>query len=1429
MEFPTQRRPPRSTRPGQHNSQDQPQRPQFLPSEGSRGNVSFQNVEQGDRHGPLDQQRQRTIPSAYQNNQLSPDAESLDYGMDPARVGRKKSLVRPDREKIEPGHRQWHYRSHVAQLEEEGTGRVGVIPSTTGNYPQANLRRGKSILGRDEDVHESGLSLFKRGTTLRRKRQVTSPSQSPMLPQEKKKSGCLGDFAPGPKGPWMVYCYLLTCYIPTPLMRGCGLRSAEQQRAWREKMGLISLIMILMAGVGYLTFGFTESVCGTPANRYHGGAIGDSFIGKGSITIHGYDYDVSKFKHPAVGTFNGQTNILDDTPGLAGNDASFLFQVTNEKCLGIITKASSSSITGSGNTLDWYFPCNIFNQDGSSGVNLTAYETSTQCHANSTARSQFKSLSPQGQVYFTWADVRSTSRNLAVYEQSVLDLNLLNWLSGAQVQYPSLFNEMKTANGTYNGRDLTMMFMRTKQDDIGHCLQDLVTVGFIDTNTIGCVASDVVLYLSLIFIVGVVAIRFGMAVLFQWFFSWRLGNFPRETYEQRMQRSHEIENWTNDIYRAAPSEYRPNVSKHGLRGNKKGFLPSTSRFTPAENTLKGGGRPTTAYGMLDSSSASNYKRSVYAPSVKGFGKSQPDPPSYRQSKSVVSLGDRGTFVESPCPFPLHNVVPQPPHDYEPFNFPLAHTICLVTAYSESVEGLRTTLDSLATTDYPNSHKLILVIADGMVKGDGNDKTTPEICLSMMKELVISADDVEPHSYVAIADGHKKHNMSKVYAGFYDYDDATIERSKQQRVPMVLVAKCGNPLEANDAKPGNRGKRDSQIVLMGFMQKVMFDERMTTFEYEFFNSIWRVTGVSPDRYELVLCVDADTKVFPDSLTRMVSCMVCDEEIMGLCGETKIANKAETFVTMMQVFEYYISHHLTKAFESMFGGVTCLPGCFSMYRIKAPKGDSGYWVPILANPDIVEHYSENVVDTLHKKNLLLLGEDRYLTTLMLKTFPKRKNMFCPQAVCKTVVPDTFRILLSQRRRWINSTIHNLFELVLVRDLCGTFCFSMQFVVGMELAGTLVLPAAIAFTLYLIIVSIIPGGTNTTIPLILLAIVLGLPGLLIVVTSRKVAYIGWMLVYLLSLPVWNGILPAYAFWHFDDFSWGQTRKVAGDKSGAHGDKEGEFDSTHIVMKRWAEFERERRWKSGTQSRDSTYEKRTESNRYSLASNSDTFHPSSAAYDASTVESAAFSPRQRHDSNTLLMLPAPLAVNRAPMSSASSFGMSRDSEDNLYSDTGGSASNLRLVPSPQSVDQYSDSYESSNNTSTGINTKRYTTPPPPPPESRYESPVPRQAMQGMNNRSNTSSVEGSSGNPFYTQTTSPISYDDHYSPVESDRNAGRGGVRLTDSGPVPGPEGVRRVARPVGRRPSSQAPQNRYSRNSTVFSLPPGAAAPQHNYGNN
>jgi len=98
---------------------------------------------------------------------------------------------------------------------------------------------------------------------------------------------------------------------------------------------------------------------------------------------------------------------------------------------------------------------------------------------------------------------------------------------------------------------------------------------------------------------------------------------------------------------------------------------------------------------------------------------------------------------------------------------------------------------------------------------------------MMTDFVVAPQGVEHHSYVAIVDGHKRRNMFRAHAGFSDYDDVTVECSKQQRVPIVLVTKCGNPLEADDTKLGNCGKHDSQIVLMAFMHNVMSDEKITT--------------------------------------------------------------------------------------------------------------------------------------------------------------------------------------------------------------------------------------------------------------------------------------------------------------------------------------------------------------------------------------------------------------------------------------------------------------------------------------------------------------------------------------------------------------------------------------------------------------------------
>ncbi|KAF7536326.1 hypothetical protein G7054_g4621 [Neopestalotiopsis clavispora] len=1118
-----------------------------------------------------------------ENLPLSPSADQVEFGADSQGLSRKRSLIRPERNKIGKDHPNYHYRKHAANME--------VLPSSTGNDPILEDFEGTTD-------HSAGLrtaEVESQDSPPRRQRSGDEKHRPRATAQRRKSSGGKLSKSKSTKGArkqkseevikppsiWNVYCAIVTFWCPDFILGCCGFRAKAQKRAWREKMGLISIILLIMAFVGFLTFGFTQVVCATASVR-----LRINEVDSGYMIFHGVAYNLVDSGHPVaegipLAADGSLPNVLYDLPEKhGGQDGSFLFQNVNGKCKGLITATNDSDIpTNSNNDLGWYFPCQPFNQDGSTSPNTsTEYYVGYACHTSETARDTFYlDLAGTADVFFQWDDIKNSSRNLIVYSGNVLDLDLLYWFDDTQVDIPDRFKELRdrntAANAAVHGRDITRAFQSSGDKQIAECFEEIIKVGSVDTDTVGCIASQVVLYCSLILILSVVVVRFVLALIFQWFISPKYAAVKTSQSSSKKKRNQQIEDWSEDIYRAPPrmtGDIGSTVAGSSDRTSKRTstFLPTTSRFS----AVYGVDRPTRRPQPTTMASQASTGPLLHPNSM--YKQTNDSRASFLNSSDPYSNRTSPLDGYGPAGFIHDAVVPQPPSDYQPFGFPLIHSICLVTAYSEGELGLRTTLDSIACTDYPNSHKVILVICDGLIKGQGETMTTPDIVLGMMKDHIIHPDDVEAFSYVAVASGAKRHNMAKIYAGFYDFGEkSAVSREKQQRVPMMLISKCGTPDEAKKAKPGNRGKRDSQIILMSFLQKVMFDERMTELEFEMFNGLWKVTGISPDYYEAVLMVDADTKVFPDSLTHMLSAMVKDPDIMGLCGETKIANKRQSWVTAIQVFEYFISHHLAKSFESVFGGVTCLPGCFCMYRIKSPKGAQNYWVPILANPDIVEHYSDNVVDTLHRKNLLLLGEDRYLTTLMLRTFPKRKQVFVPQAVCKTTVPDEFMVLLSQRRRWINSTIHNLMELVLVKDLCGTFCFSMQFVVFVELIGTLVLPAAIAFTIYVVIISIVHSPPQI-IPLVLLALILGLPAVLIVCTAHSWSYVVWMAIYLCSLPIWNFVLPTYSFWKFDDFSWGDTRKTAGEKTKKAGlEYEGEFDSSKITMKRWAEFERERR----------------------------------------------------------------------------------------------------------------------------------------------------------------------------------------------------------------------------------------------------------------
>lgn len=92
----------------------------------------------------------------------------------------------------------------------------------------------------------------------------------------------------------------------------------------------------------------------------------------------------------------------------------------------------------------------------------------------------------------------------------------------------------------------------------------------------------------------------------------------------------------------------------------------------------------------------------------------------------------------------------------------------------------------------------------------------------------------------------------------------------------------------------------------------------------YHQLANVIGVEPEVYEYLLMIDADTSVAEDSLNRLVAACAENAKVAGICGETSLENDDLSWWTMIQVYEYFISHHLSKAFESLFGSVTCLPG-------------------------------------------------------------------------------------------------------------------------------------------------------------------------------------------------------------------------------------------------------------------------------------------------------------------------------------------------------------------------------------------------------------------------------------------------------------------------------------------------------------------------
>lgn len=612
---------------------------------------------------------------------------------------------------------------------------------------------------------------LKRGKTLTRPERGVAPAPllgppAPLLPA----AGALPIVAAPSESSWdhwVIFSRVVTFWAPAFLLSSLGgLKDAATRQAWREKVALCLIALLLCAFVGFATVGLERVLCPESADSRPGQLVR---MGKapGVLGVAGWQVNITN-SLTAPGA-----DFYDLAKKMPGQDITNLFTRTAADfpaCRGATYAAATDA------------PCPT-----PAACPLTA--------PNAATLGTLKITNTTLQIGYDWEQVTLLT-NFLVIDGAVLNLGTYMTLHPNAINNDPIDLAIRTVlrvRPGSSGKDATRLFVnRAELQAAIPCLTQRYYAGRIDKITPGCFVSSLFLYVSLIVIMSIVLVRFAMACVFNWFLSARLAAPPK--------------NLSRTVISPAVLPEGANLAVD----SKNGTAPwSDNRRKPAKK----------------------------GPSS---GRSSPSPSTATGS--------------NPAAAPLITAAQIGAELY---------SVCLVTCYSEGEASLRTTLDSISATTYSDERKLLFVVADGMVTGAGEKMSTPDICVSLL-EADPRFGNPMPMAYEAIGSGAKKSNRAMVYAGHYSefrpgrgfswVADICCAAKKGCRTPTIVVVKCGTEVEARtDKKPGNRGKRDSQLILMNFFSRVTYNDRMTPLDFDMFRKIQVLMGVTPDFFEVCLMV------------------------------------------------------------------------------------------------------------------------------------------------------------------------------------------------------------------------------------------------------------------------------------------------------------------------------------------------------------------------------------------------------------------------------------------------------------------------------------------------------------------------------------------------------------------------------------------------
>ncbi|MEQ1827866.1 MAG: glycosyltransferase [Pirellula sp.] len=146
------------------------------------------------------------------------------------------------------------------------------------------------------------------------------------------------------------------------------------------------------------------------------------------------------------------------------------------------------------------------------------------------------------------------------------------------------------------------------------------------------------------------------------------------------------------------------------------------------------------------------------------------------------------------------------------------------------------------------------------------------------------------------------------------------------------------------------------------------------------------GLAYANGEITIILDADSELAPTAIWDIVQPMQ-DPRVGAVSGNVRVRNCDTNLLTRMQAFEYLRSVFLGRIVTSRLGLLGIVSGAFGAFRTSLIK-DMGGW-------DVGPGEDEDMVLRIRKR--------------------KYKIEFVEFADCFTDVPESWRVLTRQRRRW------------------------------------------------------------------------------------------------------------------------------------------------------------------------------------------------------------------------------------------------------------------------------------------------------------------------------------------------------------------------------------------------------------------------------